>query len=180
MRKRDPNIIYIIVSIQIVVAILLILSAIKNGAPVLDVAQCIGGIVAVALAIGGVFWFLDRFYHKKMARSEAVARLANKQGGWLAGILAVFVVFAVSNLSYKLLEYLVICHVYGPDAWAHGLRVISKQNGLSNGEFLAGWPAVILNLGTFFITAIIGLGSFVLFRNFGFWIRGRKLNDGTT
>jgi uncharacterized membrane protein YccF (DUF307 family) len=76
-----------------------------------------------------------------------------------------------------LLEYLVICHLYGHAAWAGGLRIVNKHGGLSNGDYLAGWSYLIPYMGTFIVTAPLAIGSFLLFRYIGFRRQGRRLSD---
>jgi hypothetical protein len=114
-------------------------------------------------------------------KNPTFAETQAKEGdGWLAAILALFVAFAVSNWTSKLLEYLVICHIYGRDAWLHGLRVVpagARHGVFSNGDALSGWPTLILNFGTFIAVAVFGLGSFLLFRYIGFRLRGRRFNN---
>lgn len=110
----------------------------------------------------------------KQSRFESfVSAEERTRGGWLAGILALFVAFALSKWSFVLLEYLVICRVYGHAAWEGGLRIVGNHGGLSNGDYLAGWSYVIPYFGTFVVTAPLALGSFLLFRYVGFRLRGR-------
>ena len=114
----------------------------------------------------------------KQSRFESFASAEEKvRGGWLAGILALFVAFALSKGLFVLLEYLVICHVYGHAAWASGLRIVGSHGGLSNGDYLAGWSYAIPYFGTFVVTAPLALGSFLLFRYLGFRLRGRRWED---
>jgi len=114
----------------------------------------------------------------KQSKFESFVLAQGKAGGgWLAGILALFVAFAVSKWSFILLEYLVICHLYGHAAWAGGLRIVNKHGGLSNGGYLVGWPYVIPFMGTFIVTAPLAIGSFLLFRYMGFRLRGRRWSD---
>jgi hypothetical protein len=137
--------------------------------------------IAVALVIGGAYAILHRFPPKRLLKFSSFTQTQAKEGGgWLAGILALLVAMAVSKWSFMLLEYFVICHIYGRDAWLHGLRVVpagARHGVFSNGDALSGWPALILNFGTFIAVAVFGLGSFLLFRYIGFRLQGKRLND---
>lgn len=114
----------------------------------------------------------------KQSRFESFVLAEGKvRGGWLAGILTLFVAFAVSKWSFVLLEYLVICHLYGHAAWAGGLRIVGGHGGLSNGDQLVGWSYVIPYFGSFVVTAPVALGSFLLFRYIGFRLRGRRWSN---
>jgi hypothetical protein len=116
----------------------------------------------------------------KQSKFESFVLARKKEGGgWLAGILALFVAFAVSKWSFILLEYLVICRLYGHAAWSGGLRIVDNHGGLSNGDYLAGWSYIILYMGTFVVTAPLALGSFWLFRYIGFRLRGRRWGNDT-
>jgi hypothetical protein len=149
----------------------------SKGASVGTAVQIVAATLVIALAIVGLLVFLDRLHFKKLLKfSSFVQTQEEERGGWLAGILALLVAFAVSKWTFILLEYFVICDVYGHEAWVHGLRVAHKSV-LSNGDVLSGWPWLILNFGTFVVTAPFFIGSFLLFRYIGFRLQRRRLSD---
>jgi hypothetical protein len=160
---------------------MVIFAAISKKADISAVAQAIGFALAVAFIIGGLYAILYWLQHKKILKNPTFAEVqAKERGGWLAAMLALFVAFAVSKWTFVLLEYFVVCHIYGRDAWLHGLRVVpagARHGVFSNGDALSGWPALILNFGTFIAIAVFGLGSFLLFRYIGFRLRGRRFNN---
>jgi len=159
----------------------LFLAAKSKGASISDGVEALAIAAIAILSILGVFALLAQFQHRRLAKVSSFTQAQAKEGGgWLAGILALLVAMAVSKWSFVLLEYLVICHVYGHDAWLHGLRVVpagARHGVFSNGDALSGWPDLILNFGTFIAAAVFGLGSFVLFKYIGFRLQGKRLND---
>lgn len=139
--------------------------------------QAVGLSITIILAIAGIYATAHRFFHKKILKFETWSRmLEEERGGGFAAILAILVALAVSKWTFTLLEYLVVCHIYGHDAWVHGLRVAHKSV-LSNGDILSGWASLILNFGTFIATALCALGSYWFFRFVGFRMQGRRLSD---
>ena len=101
------------------------------------VVEILAFATAVILAIFGVLALLDRFQHKKMSKIESFVKILDEErGGWVAGIFLLLVAFAVFKWTFTLLEYLLICHVYGYEAWLHGLRVAHKSV-LTNGDVLS-------------------------------------------
>jgi hypothetical protein len=178
MRPPKPILVFIVMLASFGV---LFLAARSKGASISVGVQALAIAAVAILSIFGVFALLARFQHRRLAKVSSFTQAQEKEGGgWLAGILALLVAMAVSKWSFMLLEYLVICYVYGRDAWLHGLRVVpagARHGVFSNGDTLSGWPSLILNFGTFIAAAIFGLGSFLLFRYIGFRLQGKRLND---
>jgi|ERR1035437_8720373 hypothetical protein len=112
----------------------------------------------------------------KLSKLGSYAQTLGESARWFTGIGALLVALAVSKWTFKLLEYLVITHVYGHGAWVHGLRVGHKGN-LSNGDVLSGWPSLILYMGTFVLTVPFFIGSVWLFSYIGLRLSGRRLSD---
>jgi hypothetical protein len=175
--NKQPSSLFVVMFMLGSIA-MVVFAATSKKADISVVAQAIGFALAVAFIIGCLFAILYLLQRKKLLNNPTFAeQQAQHRGGWLAAILALFVAFTVSNLISKLLEYFVICHVYGHEAWLHGLRLAhtaARAPVLTNGDVLVGWPSLILNFGTFAVTAVFGLGSFLLFRYIGFRLRGRR------
>jgi hypothetical protein len=168
----------IIVFIVLLVTFPMLFFAIRSkGASTGTAVEIVAVTFIIALASVGLLVFLDQFHFKKLLKFSSFVQTQEKErGGWLAGILALLVAFAVSKWTFALLQYFVICDIYGHEAWVHGLRVAHKSV-LSNGDVLSGWPWLILNLGTFVVTAPLCIGSFLLFRYIGFRLQGRRLSN---
>ncbi|HZV36997.1 MAG TPA: hypothetical protein VFB72_20640 [Verrucomicrobiae bacterium] len=163
---------------------LLIFAAISKKASAEVVIEAVALAFSAALIVGGIYGILYLFRHtaflkKLISFSEAQAEVKEGRIWRISGILTALVAFATFKWVFVLFEYIVICHTYGHDAWAHGLRVISHgtKNGIfSNGDSLDGWPEIILIFGTFVVTALICFNSFLLFRYVGFKLEGRRTN----
>ena len=175
--RPQPNpllyVIFLVLSIGVV-----FLAAANTGASAGEVVQGLSFAVAVALVIGGIYAVLRWARPKWLMKFASFSEAQNKEGGLLAGIGALLVALAASKWSFALLEYLVISHTFGDEAWANGLRVIDEHGSLSNGDSLTGWSSITLFFGTFVLTAPLTLGAFILFRYVGFRIRGRR-HDST-
>lgn len=100
----------------------------------------------------------------------------SESAGWLTAIGVLLVTLAASNWIFRLLEYLVINHVYGHAAWVNGLRVVDKHGGLSNGDTLSGWPHVLVFFGTFVLVVPFFFGSYFSFSYLGLRWKGRRLS----
>ena len=89
--------------------------------------------------------------------------------GWPAA-LTLFVVIAGSFTTFRISAHLAILIVYGPEAWADGLRIISmKPPLLSNGSEPTLAAELIHGFGGFLLTAALAIGSGLLFT----WIKMR-------
>ena len=113
----------------------------------------------------------------KLSKLESYSETLSESAGCFTGIGVLVVTLAASNWISKLLEYLVINQVYGHAAWVDGLRVIDNRGGLSNGDFLSGWPQVVLYFGTFVLIVPFFFGSYFLFSYIGLRRKGRRLSD---
>jgi hypothetical protein len=165
------------------------LAASKEGASKQAFVEALAVAIAIVLGIGGAYAILHWLRPKWLLRFSAFVQIQNKtcepfakadetnSGGWIVGILALLVTFAVSKWAFALLEYLVICYLYGHTAWADGLRVTDKRGDLSNGDYLTGWSYITLYLGTCAFSVILGAGSFLLFGYIRFRLQGRRLSD---
>ena len=134
--------------------------------------------MAVALLICAVYAIVHLFHSTRLARLSSFAQA--QEGGWIAATVTVLVALAVSKWTFVLLEYLLIRHTYGPDAWAQGLRVIpfgAKRGGFSNGDELSGWPELMLVFGTFAVTAVLCAASYLSLRYVGWRLKGRRLSN---
>jgi len=113
----------------------------------------------------------------KLSKLKSYAETLGESVGFFSGIGAIFVAVVVSSLSFDFLQYLVICHNYGHEAWVNGLHFVSKWGDLSNGDVLSGWPCFTVFMGSFFLTAPCFVGSLWLFSYIGMRLRGRRLSD---
>jgi hypothetical protein len=142
------------------------------------VIEALAVAIGIALAIGGVYavlhWLRPRWFRKFSSFADASAK---DRGGCLAAIPAVLVFLAVSKWAFTLLEYLLISHAYGYDAWAGGARVIDKRGGLSDGGSLSGAATIALYMVTFILSGTLMIGTFLLFRYIGYRLRGRRWSN---
>ena len=69
----------------------------------------------------------------KLSKLDAYGQAIGNSAGCFTYLGVVVVAFAISTQSFKLLERLVLNHLYGPNAWANGLHVVDKHGTLSNG-----------------------------------------------
>jgi hypothetical protein len=113
----------------------------------------------------------------KLSKLESYSETLSESSGCFTGIGVLVITLAASKWIFKLLEYLVINQVYGHAAWTDGLRVMDRHGGLSNGDFLSGWPLVMLYLGTFVLLLPFFFGSWFLFSYIGLRRKGRRLSD---
>jgi hypothetical protein len=113
----------------------------------------------------------------KLSKLKSYAETLGESVRFFSGIGAIFVAVVVSSRSFSFLQYLVIRHFYGHEAWANGLHFTSKWGDLSNGDVLSGWPCFTVFMGSFFLTVPCFLGSLYLFSYIGLRLRGRCLSD---
>ena len=81
---------------------------------------------------------------------------------------------AATKGVYRLLEYLILNHIYGQAAWDQGLRVIDRHGNLSNGDSLI-WCHMLLGFGTFILSIPFAVGTVFLFSYLEFLIKGGRL-----
>ena len=113
----------------------------------------------------------------KLSKLKSYSATLAESSGCFTAVGSILVFVAASQWMYRLMEYVVINHLYGHAAWAEGLRVIDNKGNLSSGDFLVGWPLIALYLGSFVLTVPFFLGSSVLFSYVGLRLRGRRLSD---
>jgi hypothetical protein len=96
---------------------------------------------------------------------------------------APFIVILVSSVIFwpQFMGYLYINAVYGPKAWASGLRIVGKAVHLSNGESLPLGSQILLGPGTFFLSIVMAVAVLVaaafLGAYLGMKLRGERFRD---
>src|SRR3984957_11017209 len=113
----------------------------------------------------------------KLSKLDAYGQAIGRSAGCFTYIGVLVVALVTLAQSFKLLEHLVLNHLYGPNAWANGLHVVDKHGTLSNGAVLSGWPHVIVYFGSFLGAALCFISSYFIFGYIGMRLKGRRPSD---
>ena len=115
----------------------------------------------------------------KLSKFGAYAQKLSDSAGLFTYVGVVLVFMSASTRIYHLVEYLLVCHAYGHEAWVNGLRVVNKYGELSDGGNLTGLSTATLMLAPFILMIPVIVGSFWLFSYIELRFRGRRLDDPT-
>jgi hypothetical protein len=83
------------------------------------------------------------------------------------------VFFGSVKIAFKIVENPVIISLYGPQAYANGLRVVGRQGQLSDGRRLPyGWN-LALGFGAYVLSMPVWIGYWAILTSFGLFAPDR-------